>query len=605
MKRLILWFCFLYTLIFFLNVPFHPVVSMSGNQQLVLLIHSSHEQYSSSVYANVLYTLQKNGFELISWDIGKYDYLPELTSFPIIGFVIEDLSELNMDTSTNLKEYVRHGGKLIQFTRGYSDSLAELFSIDRKYTPTPVKVNGLRFFEDFIPGATRINLKEEYFQDDSFVYSSLGNLQPIAVSYSGVPLLWETRYGQGITLFWNTSVLANKAFRGFIVASITRYLSVSVRKVIGKSVMFVDDFPSSSWRAKLEPTYSELGVTDTGFYSKVLLNDLVSFYNQYSLRYSTVVVFNYNNLIDKPPYTFFDWDNCNIVENGKTINVPSQILQTLKDNPEIFDVGFHGYNHIQLTLPSWYQDTFMKLSLGEARKKWLNLLAYPPTFYVPPMNEIDRVGFSSLLSIFPEIKTMCSVYDAETDLGQNREFGLDPWDSQILDIPRCTSGFYLNAYDKMIAYSTMEAFGIWTHFIHPDDIFSNPTNYPHFPIQWIRNQQNLPWYGESSGKNGLYYLFQQDLTEMNYFFPWIEYSTVTDSRQDILHFSQSTDIPILKSNRIEFTNHEVERYIIDLPEFLTLSPNDHFEVISSHTKDKKKRYLIEVKDACIVPLLLR
>jgi hypothetical protein len=579
--------------------PLQQSVSKPSNQQLVFLLYNSREIYSLAVYQNVFYTLSKCGIETISWDLSRKDYVPELNNYPIVGVVSENLSDLTIETATNLKEYVYQGGRLIQFIRGYSEYLAELFSIDQKYKPTQVILNSIRFASDFIPGATQINLDKTYFTDDSFTYSFLSTIKPIALTNNGIPILWESSFGSGKTLFWNSSVLSNKAFRGFISASVSHFLPVSVRKIIGRSILFVDDFPSSSWRAKLEPTFSELGVTDTGFYSQVLLKDLIALAKEFSIHYSTVVVFNYNNII-KQPFTFFDWDNCVVPENGEKINVPEKILNQILSMPQIFEVGLHGYNHLQLTTPLWLQESAMIQSLSETRKKWLSLVKNPPEFYVPPMNEIDRSGFSALKTIFPEINTICSVYDADPELGQNRDFGFDPWDSQVIDIPRCTSGFYLNPYDRMIAYSTMEAFGIWTHFIHPDDIFSNPTNYPNFPIEWIRNQNNLPWYGESTGKNGLYYRFREDLQSMNNNFPWLDFSTIRNTRESVSIFNSEDATPVVTTQKVIFNNSQPQRYLIDLPEYISLEPNENIHVLSTSNFVNKVRILVEVNEGCSV-----
>lgn len=579
--------------------PFRSITSKPSNQQLVFLLYNSREVYSSAVYQNVLYTLSKCGIETISWDLSRKDYVPELTNYPMVGVISENLSDLTIETATNIKEYVHQGGRLIQFIRGYSEFLAEIFSIDQKYQPSHVLLNSLRFASDFIPGAKQIHLDNSFFADDSFTYSFLAAIKPIALTDNGIPILWESSFGSGKTLFWNTSVLSNKAFRGFITASVSHFLPVTVRRIIGRSVMFVDDFPSSSWRAKLEPTYSELGVTDTGFYSQVLLKDLITLAKDFSIQYSSVVVFNYNNIVEQP-FSFFDWDNCIVSEDGVKTNIPEKILKQLLSMPQIFDVGLHGYNHLQLTMPKWLKESNMIQSLTEARKKWLSLVKNPPEFYVPPMNEIDDSGFRSLRSVFPEIKTICSVYDAETELGQNRDFDQDPWDSQVIDIPRCTSGFYLNPYDRLIAYSTMEAFGIWTHFIHPDDIFSNPTNYPNFPMEWIRNQKNLPWYGESTGKNGLYYRFREDLQQMDTDFPWIDYSTVKNTRESISTFNSDPGVPVVTTQRIIFNNSQLQRYLIDLPNYLSLEPNENVTVLSSSSSENKLRILVEVKESCSV-----
>lgn len=573
-----------------------PKVSNASfkNNQFIFLVYNSRDIYGTNVYKNVLYTLERNGIESVSWDLNKNSFLPSLQGYPILGMVTEQLYSLNKDTVASIKEYVLKGGTLIQFIRGYSDELSEIFAIDNKFTPSDISIIGLQFFEDFFPGCIDLTLTGEDLYDDGLNYAFLKSIRPIAVSTSNIPLLWENRYGQGKTLYWNCTALNTKTFRGFIVASVTRYLEISVRKVIGKSVMFVDDFPSSSWRAKLEPTYSELDQTDTGFYSKTLLHDLIGFNRDFALRYSTVAVFNYNNVKDQP-YTFSDWDNCIVNENGVDINVPESMFRSLQNMPQIFEIGLHGYNHVQLTLEQWVQTYFMQGALASARDKWLQYSKQPPSFYVAPMNEIDEAGFTSLRSIFPEIKTICTLYEGDFKVGCNREFGIEPWDNALVDIPRCTSGYYFSSYDRLLAYSTMESFGIWTHFIHPDDIYSNPTNYPNLPTEWIRNPNNYPWYGDSTGKNGLYYRFRDELLSMDRNFPWIEYDFATTTQHYVRNYVLDNSYPIITDNQIILNNDAPQRYLITLPIEYRISENSQLEVIWSTIQLNKKVILVEAK----------
>jgi hypothetical protein len=574
----------------------------NNNKQLVFLVFNSRDIYGTNVYKNVSYTLQKNGIETVSWDLNKNEHLPPLDTYPILGMVTEQLYSFNHDTVITIKDYVSKGGKLIQFIRGFSDDLSAIFDIDNKFSPTDVNIIGLQFIEDFFPGCRELTLTGEDLYDDGLNYAFSKSIRPIAVSTSNIPLLWESSYGKGKTLYWNCTALNTKAFRGFIVASVTRYLEVSARKVIGKSVMFVDDFPSSSWRAKLEPTFSELGQTDTDFYSKTLLSDLIGFNRDFALRYSTVAVFNYNN-IKEQPYTFLDWDSCIVNENGVDVNVPEKMFKILLGMPDTFEVGLHGYNHVQLTLEQWVQTYFMIGALASARDKWMSYSKNPPTFYVAPMNEIDQAGFGALRSIFPEINTICTLYESDYQVGCNREFGLEPWDTTLVDIPRLTSGYYFSSYDRFLAYSTMEAFGIWTHFIHPDDIYSNPTNYPNLPIEWIRNPFNLSWYGESTGRDGLYYRFRSELESMDKNFPWIEYDFATTAHKYIADYAMDDSLPIVTDNQIIFQNNNPQRYLVEIPLNYSLGENEKLEIIWSTIQSNKKVILVEADHQLSVAIL--
>lgn len=597
-----IWVVFLVVLSMILSGKSSTVKSRNSNQQQIFLVFNSRDTYGMLVYDNVLYTLQKNGIDTISWDLNKNEYLPDLRSYPLIGIVTELIDNLSRNTICDIKEYVNNGGQLIQFIRGYTEEIAEIFGIDKKVKPKPYTIHGFQLLEDFIPGGATIKVDADYLLDECYLFSFLNPIKPIAISSENVPLLWESTFGSGRTLFWNSAMLNTKAFRGFIIASITRYLEVSVRKVVGKSLIFVDDYPAPSWRAKLEPTFTELGVTDTGFYSSILLKDLEKLSIEYGIRYSTAVVFNYNQQ-KSSPFLFNDWDLCNVLEDGKIVNVPSTLLQYLQNHPKMFQIGFHGYNHVPLTKSYWESVFQMDQALSSAREKWFQYSKTAPAFYVPPMNEIDQDGYAILKQNFPEILSFCSVYEADTMLGQNREFDREPWDGSVIDIPRCTSGYYLNSYDRLIAFSTLEAFGIWTHFLHPDDIYSNPTNYPTLPVGWIRNPENLSWYGEATSKNGLFYRLGAEFKAMHTAFPWIEYDFVSNTRPYVENYADVQACPIVTQNQILFQNTRPQRYLVEFPLNYSLDLNDKLHILSKNIIRNRTQLFIEVDEAVTVNII--
>jgi len=80
--------------------------------------------------------------------------------------------------------------------------------------------------------------------------------------------------------------------------------------------------------------------------------------------------------------------------------------------------------------------------------------------------------------------------------------------------------------------SELGMMGIWTHFMHPDDVIHTPANYPHSPYH--RNPNYWPWRGDHSGeKNGFYYRFLRWLDFVEATYPWLRY-VPTDESYDIL-----------------------------------------------------------------------
>ena len=108
------------------------VKSRNVNQQQILLLYNSRDMYGMLVYNNVLFTLQRNGIDIISWDLNKNEFLPDLRSYPLLGVTTELIDIMNRNTIYDIKEYVNIGGTLIQFIRGYTEEIGEIFNIDKK-----------------------------------------------------------------------------------------------------------------------------------------------------------------------------------------------------------------------------------------------------------------------------------------------------------------------------------------------------------------------------------------------------------------------------------------------------------------------------------------
>jgi hypothetical protein len=319
---------------------------------------------------------------------------------------------------------------------------------------------------------------------------------------------------------------------------------------------------------------------------------------RYNIKYTTATVFSYNN-ITKPPFSFFEWDNTTLLnEDGSKINVPEQTFKIL--NEEKAEVGFHGYNHIPFTLAEWHNQANMKKAVESAREKWFSLSSTAPRVYVPPMNVNDREGFDAVMDVFPEISIYASLYTGYFDEGCDREFGIEPWNERIVSIPRVTSGYNLSDYDKITALSAIESFGVWTHFLHPDDVFSTPINYPLAEPEWIRNPESLPWKGVNTGNNGLFYKFEKVVDKIESLYPWLSFKTALEAKDDILHYDDSGSSIDVYNDFINFNTFHEATYIVELPSILTLEKDENLTILSNEIFGNKRKMVIRVKNGCKV-----
>ena len=123
-----------------------------------------------------------------------------------------------------------------------------------------------------------------------------------------------------------------------------------------------------------------------------------------------------------------------------------------------------------------------------------------PRTYVAPHNIISQDGIRALHHIFPTIKAVSTVRSGEGkgevyDYGPNSEF------PDIYMMPRMTSGYILDETAKADIVSGILGPGLWSHFIHADDIFdkhrSGGKDWAGLKDEFLRMisfvKQNYPW----------------------------------------------------------------------------------------------------------------
>ena len=597
MKRIVSLYIVLIILTLSTSIP--TASFARKNLQNVLIVYSTEDPYCMEVLKNTEIVLEKNDIYFTKFNLSSNYTLPALDNFPIIAIATETIYYLPIGPQTDLKNYVKNGGRVVQLLRGYSQDVVEIYGITNTTTPEIIEqVGGIEFITDFIPGVKGLKIPPKDCENVSYEISLNQDARIIARAYNGLPLAWSYVYGNGETIFWNATLLSDKAYRGLIIGSITSLLPISARKIIGAGLVYIDDMPSPSWKTKLEPIKSEYDITDTEYYFKVMLPDLIDLGKRYNIKYTTATVFSYNN-ITKPPFSFFEWDNTTLLnEDGSKINVPEQTFKIL--NEEKAEVGFHGYNHIPFTLAEWHNQANMKKAVESAREKWFSLSSTAPRVYVPPMNVNDREGFDAVMDVFPEISIYASLYTGYFDEGCDREFGIEPWNERIVSIPRVTSGYNLSDYDKITALSAIESFGVWTHFLHPDDVFSTPINYPLAEPEWIRNPESLPWKGEKTGNNGLFYKFEKVVDKIESLYPWLSFKTALEAKDDILHYDDSGSSVDVYNDFINFNTFHEATYIVELPSILTLEKDENLTILSNKIFGNKRKMVIRVKNGCKV-----
>ncbi len=199
------------------------------------------------------------------------------------------------------------------------------------------------------------------------------------------------------------------------------------------------------------------------------MEDIKSFLEGWNQPFTSYAIFNYNGTT-RPPFETGEF----FVAKG---NVPTKIAYEELDSG--IELGLHGYNHVSPTLQKskinafvWSSKEEMEVGFTHAKNEWIRLLGeYSlPRTYVAPHNIISADGIEVLHKVFPTIKSISTLRAGEGE-GDTYDYGLHPDFPDIYMMPRMTSGYIFNPENKSGIVSGILGPGLWSHFIHGDDVF--------------------------------------------------------------------------------------------------------------------------------------
>ena len=163
----------------------------------------------------------------------------------------------------------------------------------------------------------------------------------------------------------------------------------------------------------------------------------------------------------------------------------------------------------------------MGKAIRSAMAKWAEVgLGSLPKSYAPPNNVYEQSTIDVVYEQCPSIVSMCSDYfESSPDA-----YSIDPMNPSLLQIPRTTSGYAINAIDSLRMLSVLASAGLWAHFIHPDDVFDIPKENGK-NNDYHRNAQSKKWRAKSEGGTGLYTDLLDWIKQCRSHYPWLRFAT--------------------------------------------------------------------------------
>ncbi len=440
--------------------------------------------------------------------------------------VITNTKPIGRKLLKELISFVSNGGTVFLPSITEDPTYAFLAGLtpDTDYTISNI-AKGFHFKTNFLPGMKGV------LYDNKTVHSALlaeNFLETItvlatAVNDEGVPTIIKHTLGAGKVISLNSDQEGRKQDRGLYFAALLSGLENIPYPIVNSSTIFIDDFPAPTYPIKREPITSEFNLDEATFYRDIWWPDMVSLANEEQLKYTAMVCFDYRNL-DTPPFLFSEWEQATTtVAGNKKITGDIEMENVLRRGDEL---GLHGYNHISLMTEQWENPDFMQTALLAAQKKWKagNYGPLPKT-YVPPSNDIDSLGLAAIATAFPSLEYHSSLYLGDFNYGGEREFDVEPLNNHFFDFPRITSGYTLDPGTQFDLQSLYLYTGIWTHFIHPDDVYQIPddSNNSSRGDYEYRNTENLNWKKTKKGEKAMLPRFKAFLKTFKQQYPMVRY----------------------------------------------------------------------------------
>lgn len=393
----------------------------------------------------------------------------DFSKYNVVIVLLSDLSPMGEDI-VPLCEWVYDGGNVLfpltMESNPYSMMIENKIGIQENYDFT--YVDSIYVEEDFMIGGGRAFTIVDSYDSARMVRLRMENVVVYAREgdEKGVPLIWESSYGQGKFVVDNFGI-CDKAFRGFYAASLSLLTEVYVYPVINGSVFYLDDFPSQIPEGKNDYIFRDYNTNVRDFYINIWWPDMMNLADKYGLEYTGLAIECYDDAVDGT--TDASPDKSTFLQLGNML---------LRKGGEL---GYHGYNHQPLALGNRdYREIFDYKTWDsyEAMKKSFTVLTgfceelFPDvefSVYVPPSNLLTEEGREMLLAEFPNIQTYSGIYlpDDVLEFALLQEFEVD--ENGIVDQPRIVSGCDLNDYMTLGALSELNMHFVNNHFTHPDD----------------------------------------------------------------------------------------------------------------------------------------
>ena len=549
-----------------------PEIPVNTDFEKYLIVSDEKEVNSAKTKEQLVAVLNyiKKDYQAMNID----QQVQNLSDFDCIFLTFERLDFLK--NLSDYIDYVNAGGDLVFLTRPVTDksfeSISSLLGI-KKYTRNVITTRGIKVLSDVMMGANGFESKTETIENSSINLELISDIKPLLKSYTDVPLLWEKNYGKGRFIVFNGTFLNTKNNRGLIAGIMGLGKENLIYPVINVKMIHIDDFPAPIPAGRDEKIYEEFSRDIPQFYREVWWTEMIKISKKFDIKYSSFAIESYNSNTELPLVKGNSKDMQNLLIYGKEL---------LGIGGE---VGLHGYNHQSLVLKgfikqdlgyaSWKSENDMAGSIKELVRFMNSVFSqYAFKAYVPPSNILSPEGRKAVIEANPDLKIISSVYFQNKE-GDAYVQELSIADDGIIEFPRISAGYENNDETMWEIYNGINLYGLFAHFIHPDDVLDPERN------------GGKSW-------NQLSKEFTSMVGEVNQSYGWLRSFTISSASQELVKYLECKP-------QIEYKDDTITIYTENFRPDIYCIMRTKSKIIESEKCDYLKisddAYLLTLKDA--------
>lgn len=445
----------------------------------VLLLYSPGRENSEKYTDNLCDTLNYLKWEYEKLDISRTESV-SYHDYSMVVIATDNMEQDMTDDARRILNYVADGGQLflgmLQSEYGRSfQSIYHRLGI-HEYTDY-VEYDSMYFNEDLLAGTTGQTLQSEELSDNCLGVSLRDDVRvylSAVIGEKNIPLFWTFGYEHGTVGVLNASFAVGDFFKGVLSGCLQAIRGTSIYPVINASCIFIDDFPAPQYDIESEVISKNYNRSVTEFYRDIWWPDMQRAASLFDVKYTGLFITTYDDVVEPDKFSFTEQTMMRYYGDS-----------LLRGGHEM---GGHGYNHQSLAeagqVPeelgynSWNSLADMTAAVTEFRSIAEELFPYNTlTSYVPPSNYLSDMGRKAVTTALPELKVISGLYTNEAEEGAVYRTRFEVADDGIVDFPRITSGMKPTQYETLAWQSALTLHGVFSHFIHPDDILDPERSY--------------------------------------------------------------------------------------------------------------------------------